>query len=199
MDASDLFRSAVVATVQTDGRTLVGTAVPFITKARVSDDGGRSFYRESFNPKAFNKTLGDRGASPFPLMVMHPFMPGSRSSTVPLGGVHFRAGAQGLDFTSKLSKTRDADEALELVNDGVMTDVSLHFRAFRDRRGTDAEGPYLERMESGIVELSLVVTGHGQHPGAKVEAVRSLGVPADTPFLAELRQRKALLRPFLLD
>lgn len=189
---ADLFRSAT-STVEADGRTLVGTAVPFGVRAKVSDDGGRSFYRESFNGKAFAKTLKDRGGSPFPLMVGHPFMPGSRTSTIPLGPTQFRATPQGLAFEARVSKTRDGDEALELVNDGVMADVSLHFRSYRDRPGKDAEGGYVERMEAGIVELSLAITGHGQHPGARVEAVRSLDVVTLTPALDDLRRRKALL------
>jgi phage head maturation protease len=101
-----------------------------------------------------------------------------------------------LQFRARLSKTRAADEALELVNDGVLSDVSLMWFAYRSRQARDADGPWVERMEVRPVELSLAITGTGQYPGARVTAVRAASLTSQTPKRDALAQQLGLLRPY---
>jgi HK97 family phage prohead protease len=186
-----LFRSAGV---QTDGRTLSGIAVPFGRAALVSDSGGPP-YREVFNRAAFTKSLKERGGMPYPLKLLHAGAPGYPGDPTPLGPTTFRATPSGLEFEARASKTRAADEALELLRDGILGDVSIGFRAFRSKLGKDAEGSFTERLEAAPLELSLAVVGTGQHPGAQVLAVRAHGTttPADTPHRDALERRLRLL------
>lgn len=187
-----LYRASAV---EADGRTLHGIAVPFGAAALVRDGNGPP-YREQFHRAAFTKSLRERGGMPYPLKLMHAGVPGYPGDPTPLGPTIFRATPTHLEFEARASKTRAADEALELVNDGILRDVSIGFRAFRSRIGRDAEGSYTERMEAMPLELSLAVTGTGLHPGAQVVGVRAAGGPgADpgTPRLDAARRRLALL------
>lgn len=172
------------AEVEADGRTLLGIAVPFGRASWVRDGGGKP-YREAFGASAFTKTIQDRGDRPWPLMLMH------QRTAAPLGAVRFRVTPTALEFEARVSDTVAGTEALALVADGALTDVSVAFRPMRDRQLTDADGPFLERTEAGLTELSLAATGLGQHEGAEVLAVRA--AIAGTPRLDALRRKRALL------
>lgn len=182
------------STVQTDGRTISGIAVPFGRPSLVSDGGGVP-YREGFHRSSFTKSLKERGGMPFPLKLMHAGAPGFPGDPTPLGPTVFRATPDHLEFEARASKTRAADEALELLRDGILGDVSVGFRAFRTRAAKDADGAYLERMEATPLELSLAIVGHGLYPGAKVLSVRTAtpGAPASTPRRDDLERRLGLL------
>lgn len=161
----------LIRATQTDiaasGRTLEGLALPWNLRARVSDDGGRSFYEESFAPGSADKSLNERAS--FPLGYLHPWATGAPDKR-PLGVVAFQRSSQGLIFAAKVSRTQAGDEMLELVNDGAVRDVSIGFRAMKQR----SDGNHIIRTEIALEELSLAPVGHGQIPGAEVKAVRTL-------------------------
>ena len=145
------------------GRTLEGLAVRWDHPSLVRDVGGPA-YREAFANGSATKTIAERGR--FPLGVLHPWQPGARTSPIPLGAVTFEQTADGLAFRALVSKTIAGDEALELVNDGALTDVSIGFRAIQNTRRLDAEGPVTVRTEIALAELSLAPVGFGAHDGA---------------------------------
>jgi phage head maturation protease len=181
------------AEIVATGRTIEGVAFYFDRASRVTDNG-REFYLEAFTPTTADKNLHERAGRPFPLGYLHPWDPQSPTRTThaePLGVVHFtRNDALGrMEFAAPLSKTRAADDMLELVNDGAVGDTSVSFRAFKSevRRGITY------RTEIALRELSLAPPGMGQHDGAQVLAVRAGLELAGTPRLDALRRRKALL------
>lgn len=64
------------------------------------------------------------------------------------------------------------DMLVALVRDDQLTGVSVGFIPGTDRKGSDADGPLVERIRvKRLKEVSLV--GSPVHPGAKVLAVRS--------------------------
>lgn len=189
---SDITLARAVADVQTDGRNLSGIAVPFDRPTRVQDRGNPRPYREAFAPKAFHTSIAQRGARSWPLMLLHG---ADGASPVPLGAVQFRAGRSELEFTARISDTAAGNEALALVNDGALRDVSIRARPVAARDRSDAEGPYVYRTEVALMELSLAPTGFGQIPGAEVLAVRAhqLDDGPGRPRLEALRRRRSLL------
>lgn len=176
---------------QSDGRTLIGRAFYFDHPSIVADPPRFVPYLEEFVTRSTDKTLKDRGE--FPLFAMHDH------KTPPLGIVRFRASAGELLYEAKLSRTRDADEKLELVNDLAMRSVSVGFRTIANGKRSGPDGPIVRRLEIALRELSLVPAGFGAHAGAEVLEVR--GTPeleleegkVATPRLAALRRRRLLL------
>lgn len=158
--------------LHSEGRTLLGIALPWDKPARVSDDFGRSFYREAFAPGCADVSIAQGG--PRPLFVSH----GHREGRGPIGAVGFTRSAEGLLFEAKVSKTRDGDEALELVNDGAMRSVSVG--ALPIAPPTPKGGwalrakDVVRRTAINLKELSLAPTGWGQVPEARVLSVRAL-------------------------
>lgn len=147
------------------GRTLSGVAMPWDTPTRVRDMTGPA-YMEAFSPGSTDVSLGQHPN--FPVFVRHDY------GKDPLGVVTFQRSAEALMFELVLSKTRDADDKLELVNDGAMRSVSIGFKplhAVRRTLGRSTVDQY--RTEVALRELSLAPTGWGQYAEAGVTAVRS--------------------------
>ena len=67
-----------------------------------------------------------------------------------------------------MSNTRDGDEALELVKDGVVDGFSVGFRGLKHNLAKDG---VVERTEVALHEVSL--TPFPAYPGALVAGVRS--------------------------
>lgn len=162
-----LLRSASNIEVATEGRTLLGRAVPWDSVSEVNDFGG-PVYREAFSPTSADETLR-RNPEPRPFFANHGHVRGE----APIGVVHFQREPTALMFAAPLSRTRSADEHLALVRDGAELDVSVGFRALQSARRRDDVGTYVYRTEMMLRELSLAATGYGQHANAKVLALRS--------------------------
>lgn len=184
MSTETLFRSVMDIGEHT-GRTLSGLAVPWGKPVLVRDRTGPA-YREAFDAGSADVTMRHRAN--FPVFSNHAYLFGPAD---PLGVVTFQRSVEGLIFEAVLSKTREADEKLVLVNDGAMRSVSVGFDPLQqsERRGPD--GPVLWRTEIRLKELSLAPTGFGQVPEAAVHAVRS--EQASTPVLDAYRRRLARL------
>ena len=159
--------------VTADGRTLIGMALYWNRSSKVTDDGGQSYYPESFSPRSVDKTIKERAGIPLPLGVFHPWSPGSPGNTPlfdePVGSVRFTSTREGLGFRARVARTELGDDILEMVNDGELTDVSIGFVPYKSET---VEGVTV-RTEIALLELSLAPTGTGQHQGSQVLAVRA--------------------------
>lgn len=128
-----------------DGRTVFGIAVPFDREARVND--GLGPYTEVFKRGAFAKTIREQGAK-VKLLVNH-----DKMSRLPIGrATSLREDAAGLYGEFRISATREGDEALTLVSDGVVDAFSVGFAPIQER---ESDGR-VERTEVSLREVSLV-------------------------------------------
>lgn len=149
--------------IRADGRTVSGIAVPFDEPARVRDGNGTP-YTEVMRRGAFAKTIRER-ASSIKLLVNHDAM-----LRLPIGAATLlREDAAGLYAEFRVSATRDGDEALTLIQDGVLDGLSVGFSPVKggDRRSRDM----LERLEVKLREVSAVA--FPAYAGARVIGVRS--------------------------
>lgn len=150
-------------TIRGDGRTVYGLAVPFDREATVNDGVGP--YREVFRMGSFARTLKGAGAAE---RVKFYTVHGHRQNRLPIGkALSLREDPAGLVGEFYVSATRDGDEALELVRDGVLDSFSVGFSKVRER--ADKSG-LVERLEVKLREVSLVA--HPAYEGALVAGVR---------------------------
>ena len=143
-----------------DGRTVYGLAVPFDRESTVNDGYGP--YQEVFRRGAFAKTVGEY-ASKVKLLGNH------NRQKFPLGkATALREDAAGLVGEFYISKTREGDEAIELVRDGVLDSFSVGFAPVKDRK---AGKSLVERLEVKLREVSLVA--FPAYEGAAVGGIRA--------------------------
>ncbi len=146
------------------GRTIYGIAVPYDKEQRVGKD------TEVFRKGAFAEVI--KAAHRVKLLRNH-------DSKNPIGrATLLRETDQGLYAEFKVSKTREGDDALELVKDGALDQLSIGFMPIKNRKREDG---VIERIKAHLAEVSLVTFGaYGDY--AMVNGVRSdqLG---DTPRL----------------
>lgn len=169
-----------------DGRTVCGIAVPFDDPTEIRE--GSRTYVEVFRRGAFARTI-EQAAHKVKILAQH-----DARDRLPLGRAEtLREDSQGLYIEAKLSKTRDADEVLELVRDGALDAFSIGFQPIRDNETRNADGQtVVERLEAKLRECSIVT--FGAYPNALVSAVRTDAERLLTPAqarrrLAELSQR----------
>jgi Escherichia/Staphylococcus phage prohead protease len=161
--------SPIALELREDGRTLVGTVMPYNTEARV----GR--YTESFLPGAF------AGADPtqVPLLAVHDH------DSLPIGrALSLTDGPTGLDAELRVSKTALGDEVLELVRDGAATGLSVGFVPVEDRWVTRSK---VERVKAKLMEIS--ITAFPAYEDARIMAMRSDAGPLHMPRLTVARYR----------
>lgn len=156
-----------------EGRTLIGRALTYNVPYDVSDDGGRSRYHEVWRAGVFAKSIAQR-AGRIPLMLLHDHR------RLPIGAT---TGVEPSDeafiFRAKISRTRDADEALELVRDGALTGISVGARPLNNRRLAGG----VERIEAVLHELSLVPIGQMSDGG--VLALRADVIELEVPEVVD--------------
>lgn len=163
MAGDTLYRATAELRVRADGagRTVFGVVVPYGQVAEVND--GRGPYRESFVAGAFARSVADRGAK-VRLFINHDTM-----RRLPIGrATELADRPDGLHGAFVVSATRDGDEALTLVRDGVVDSFSVGFRPLRER----SVGGVVERTEAALREVSLVAMP--AYAGALVGGVRSV-------------------------
>jgi HK97 family phage prohead protease len=154
-----------------DGRTLDLRIVPFNTVARVSDRPGE-FYDEMWVPGAFDKQLG--AAHRVDVLANFEHEPGIRG--VVARGTDLRDTGTALDGTFRMLSGADADKALELVNEGVVTGVSLEAIPLRSERGEDG---VVRRVKARLVNVALCRLPAFKQ--AQVMAVREEPAPEPEP------------------
>jgi HK97 family phage prohead protease len=151
-----------------EGRTLIGLAVPWEAPSLVRDMVGPP-YLEAFAAASCDVSISQRADRP--VFVRHDY------AADPIGMSTFQRSTEGLLFEAVASKTKRADEILEMVNDGSMRSVSVGFRPLKSTRRMVAAGELTLRTEVALRELSIAPTGFGAYPEAGVLAVRE-GEPA---------------------
>lgn len=151
-----------------DGRTIVGRIVPYGVRQRITNS-----LEEIFRPGA----AAHHVANPRRMRFAH--------EHVKLGGkvigraVELHEDAGGPIGHLRASKTEAGDEALTLVEDGVIDELSIGFHAVTDKRHADG---LVERVRVNILETALVLQGaYGQ--AARIQGIRSLddGLDEDAP------------------
>jgi len=107
---------------------------------------------------------------------------------MPLGkATILKEDTRGLYGEFRVSKTDAGDQALELVRDGVLTNLSVGFQPLKDRKTPSG---IVERIKAHLAEVSLVTFG-AYGDAAAVSVVREV---VDKPNLAELENLLAKLR-----
>jgi uncharacterized protein len=148
-----------------EGRVIIARALSYGMPYRVSDDGGGSFYEETWRAGVFTKSIKER-AGRIPLLTWHD------RRKLPIGAtVGMEDSSSDFIFRAKVSRTRDGDEALELIRDGALTGVSVGARVLQQRRQPNGG---VERLEAALLEISLAPAPFVQMPDAGVLAVRAL-------------------------
>lgn len=181
--------SRSIPLIGVEGRTLEGVAYHYVKPSLVTDDGGETHYYEQLLNDADTKTIRDRAEGTFPLLIWH-----SRTSnaghfpTQSIGDVTFRPTEEACEFTAVLSRSKLADEMLELVQDETARDTSVSYKPLRDIEGVWEGRPLVSRAEIALRELSLCPTGTAQHDGAKVLVMRATdALPNRSDITARLR------------
>jgi hypothetical protein len=140
--------------VRADGRTLVGTLVPYDTLTRIGS------YHETFRRGVF----ADADPEQVPLLAAHDH------ADLPIGrAVEFIDTETGLQAALHVSETRAGDDVLALVRDGAATGLSVGFVPVDDV--WDRARSKVERARARLVEVSVVA--FPAYAGARIHAVRT--------------------------
>lgn len=148
----------VVRAAGGDGRTVEGIAVPYSRPQYIYEG-----LTEQFAPGAFAHQM--KAMHRVQLVREHYSMGGAL-----IGRIHeAREDARGLWVSMRVSATPIGDETLTLIEDGVLSELSIGFRAKRDRTLPDGT---VERVRADLTEIAAVRAGaYGQ--AAKVLALRA--------------------------
>ena len=139
---------------------MFGCAIPYDQTAEVSDGDGYS-YLERFEFGACARTIREPG-SKVKLLALHDHR------RFPIGkATSFVERSDGLHGEFAIPETREGDDVLTLIRDGVLDSFSIGFRGIRERR----DGAVRVRTEIALIEVSLV--GLPAYEGALVGGVRS--------------------------
>ena len=164
----------VTFAVEGDGRTIEARIVPYNTPTEVVDSprhGGTGVpYLERWAPGAFEKQVS--AAHRVWLNVEHE--PGFRA--VVGHAVALREAPDALYGTFRVEPGADGDKALHMVNQGVLTGLSIEAIP----RSTRTVGGIVERLKATLDKVSLVREGLAAYSDAQVLAVReSVEAPPD--------------------
>lgn len=154
-----------------DGRTIYGMAVPYDKEQRI--DGETT---EVFRKGVFSEIV--KAAHRVKLLRNHDIKNPIGRATI------LRETEDGLYAEFKISKTREGDDALELVKDGALDHLSIGFMPLKNRKRQDG---VVERLKAHLAEVSLVTFG-AYGDAASVVGVREADeVVAPTPNLTAAR------------
>ena len=167
--------------IRGDGRTIAGIAVPFDESAEIRTDRGK--FNEIFRRGSFAKTIADGGRVKF--LALH-----DSTRRLPLGqATLLREDGKGLYGEFSVSETRDGDEALTLMRDGILDALSIGFIPVKDRWSRSRD--FVERIEARLLEVSAVP--FPSYSGAKILAVRGDGSRIG-PYLSRAQARARILK-----
>ena len=159
------------------GRVIYGCCVPYNQRAEIDDLGGT--YTEMFIRGSFQRSIAERGGK-VKLMACHD------ARRWPVGkAVALDERDGGLYGSFHVPSTREGDDVLTLVRDGVLDSFSIGFRPVRNRR----ENGVVVRVEAALHEVSLVAMP--AYEGAAVAGIRAASQPLHriSRELAERRLR----------
>ncbi len=153
-----------------DGRTICGICVPYDVEQRINHS-----LTEVFRRGAFARVIPN--AHRVKLLVGHD------AQALPIGrAMVLREDASGLYGEFKVSKGSRADDILELVRDGALSELSIGFQALKDNRRPDG---VIERLAAHLAEVSLVTFGAYGH-AAQVVGVRDQSTTPNLDAVTEL-------------
>lgn len=153
-----------------DGRTIFGIAVPYNKEQRIT-----STMIEVFRKGVFSEVI----KAPHRVKLLR----GHGENNVLGRATLLKETDDGLYAEFKISKTREGDEALELVKDGALDQLSVGFMPIKNRKRPDG---VMERLKAHLAEVSLVTFGaYGEL--AAITGMRE-GQPQLTPRLDEARK-----------
>ena len=112
-----------------DGRTIEARIAPYGVPATVSDPPTWTPYRELFAPGAFERQV----TAPDRVKVWLNFEHEQGLRGIVGHGTELHDRADGLHGTFRVHENADGDKALQLVNDGILTGLSLEFVSRRSR------------------------------------------------------------------
>lgn len=170
------------ATLEGAGRIVEGRCVPYGVAAEVCDPGGEP-YREVFHPGAFARAV--RAPSRVDLRYRH----GGGLADWIGRALSFAETDEGLDGSFRVLPGVFGDQALTLVDEGMLTGLSVGFRALGRRELRDGSGAVI-RDRCHLEEVSLVpqgafagaaVTGRRAAPAGLAGLGRAELLPARDP------------------
>jgi HK97 family phage prohead protease len=172
-----------------DGWTVYGRAVPYGVEQMVTDDGGLTFYAESFESGAFSRDVG-KGGRWVNLMLGHQGDDGDRY----LGRcLTLDERDDGLYPTFRLDRTHPQAEAARA---GELTGWSVSAKVYRSQESRRSDGTKaIRRQVCGLSHVA--ATASPQYAGAGVLVAREhvvVQVGSRTPGLDRLRAELAALR-----
>jgi len=126
-----------------DGRTIFGIAVPYNKEQRIT-----STMIEVFRKGVFAEVI----KAPHRVKLLR----GHGENNVLGRATLLRETEEGLYAEFKISKTREGDEALELVKDGALDQLSVGFMPIKNKKRPDG---VMERIKAHLAEVSLVTFG----------------------------------------
>jgi uncharacterized protein len=158
---TDLHRSENVSELElrgSDGRTLIGLAVPFNTKVSI---GGR--FVESFAPGSFRRSITER-LERIKLLNNH------NAQALPVGRLTAASEvSEGLRIEARISRTAAGDDLLELIKDRSVDGLSIGFEPLRSDWTRDRSE--VVHREVRLREVS--VCAFGMYPTALISHTRS--------------------------
>jgi len=150
-----------------DGRTVAGIAVPYDVEQRIGPNLVEVFRRGAFEAVA-------RNAHRVKMLFQH-------KADAPIGrAIMLEERDGGLYGEFRISKTEAGDEALELIRDGVLSNLSVGFQPLRDEKRNGV----VNRIKAHLAEVSLVTFG-AYGDAAAITAVRA---EIQKPNLAAIAQ-----------
>ncbi len=170
-------RRAVLAREATaDGRSVTMLAVPWDAEIRLSATEVESFARGAFDEQI---RAGAR-----PVFTLNHMRSDVKLTDQVIGKVtSMRSTAEGLQVSVRMASTSTAVDALALIADGVLNEVSIGFVPQDTLRSRRPDGStLLRRTRARLDHIAAVLNGAYGPAGAKV-----LGVRTDPPAVAELR------------
>ena len=167
------YDTALEVRAEGDGRTIIGIAVPYDVEQRISPN-----LVEVFRKGVFRDVT--RAANRVKLLFQH-------QTDTPIGrAIMLEERDGGLYGEFRISKTEAGDEALELIRDGVLSNLSVGFQPLKDEK----RGGVVNRLKAHLAEVSLVTFG-AYGDAANVVAVRQ---EIEKPNLASIEAIVAKVR-----
>lgn len=152
-----------------DGKTIIGLAAPYNVRTIV---GG--LFAETLLPGVFKKSVTER-AKNLPLMLNH------QHKEMPVGkAVAWEEQERGLLGAWEMDSRAEAREAYRLVEEGLLTGLSVGFDPILNRVAQEEDGLiHVSRVEARLLETSL--TPIAQYEEARVLVTRTAGPPEYAP------------------
>lgn len=148
MSEREVIKREAVGTIEGtgDGRTVDVRVVPWNTEARVTDNG-RDYYIEKWMPGCFERQV----SAPNRVDVLMNFEHERGIGGVIGRGTQLKDQPDGFHGTFRMLQAADADKALELVNEGILTGVSLEAEPIESVR----EDGVVKRIKARLVNVAL--------------------------------------------